>query len=66
LGSYDKSIADYDDSLKLYPQDAWVLYGRGVAKIRKNKVAEGEADMAAAAALWPPIAEEFKRRGIAP
>ena len=43
-----------------------MLYGRGVAKIRKNKVAEGEADMAAAAALWPPIAEEFKRRGIAP
>jgi tetratricopeptide (TPR) repeat protein len=66
LGNYDKSIADYDDSLKLYPQDAWVLYGRGVAKIRENKVTEGEADMAAAAALWPPIAEEFKRRGIAP
>jgi len=66
LGDYDKSIADYDDSLKLYPQDAWVLYGRGVAKIRENKLTEGEADTAAATALWPPIAEDFKRRGIAP
>jgi tetratricopeptide (TPR) repeat protein/predicted aspartyl protease len=66
LGNYGKSIADYDNSLKLYPQDAWVLYGRGVAKIREKKLTEGEADIAAAAALWPPVAEEFKRRGIAP
>jgi tetratricopeptide (TPR) repeat protein len=66
LGEYDKSIADYDDSLKLYPADAWALYGRGVAKARKQQAAEGETDMAAASSLWPPIADEFKRRGIAP
>jgi predicted aspartyl protease/tetratricopeptide (TPR) repeat protein len=66
LGDYDKSIADYDESLKLIPKSAWSLYGRGVAKSRKNKPAEGAADMAAATAIWPPIADEFKRRGITP
>jgi tetratricopeptide (TPR) repeat protein len=66
LGDYDKSIADYDDSLKLAPKDAWSLYGRGVAKLRKKKLAEGEADMAEAVKLWPKIADEFTRRGIAP
>jgi tetratricopeptide (TPR) repeat protein len=66
LGDYDKSIADYDDSLKLTPKNAWSLYGRGVAKLRKKKIAEGEADMGAATALWAPIENEFKRRGIAP
>ena len=66
LGDYDKAIADYDKSLKLYPRDAWVLYGRGIAKIRNNQAAEGEADEAAATALWPTIAEEFERHGMAP
>jgi tetratricopeptide (TPR) repeat protein/predicted aspartyl protease len=66
LGEYRKSIADYDESLNLYPQDPWVLYGRGVARIRNDEAAAGEADTAAATALWPAIAEEFKRHGIAP
>jgi tetratricopeptide (TPR) repeat protein/predicted aspartyl protease len=66
LGDYDRSIADYDDSLKLAPKNAWSLYGRGVAKMRKHKVPEGEADIAAASAIWPEIGEEFTRRGIIP
>jgi tetratricopeptide (TPR) repeat protein len=66
LGDYGKSIANYDDSLRLYPQDPWVLYGRGMAKLRNDKPTEGEADMTAATALWPAIADEFKRHGIAP
>jgi tetratricopeptide (TPR) repeat protein/predicted aspartyl protease len=66
LRDYDKSIADYDDSLKLIPKNAWSLYGRGVAKTRKNRIAEGEADMAAATAIWAPVEEQFKRRGITP
>jgi tetratricopeptide (TPR) repeat protein/predicted aspartyl protease len=65
-GEYDKSLADYDDSMKLNPKDAWVLYGRGIDKVRQGKSAEGEADMAAATALWPPIEDEFKSHGIAP
>jgi len=48
----------------LNPKDAWSLYGRGVAKRRKQMNTEGGADMAQAAALWPRVAEEFARRGI--
>jgi tetratricopeptide (TPR) repeat protein/predicted aspartyl protease len=66
LRDYDKSIADYDASLKLYPNGAWSLYGRGVAKMRKNKAVEGETDIADAKKLWPKIDEEFTRRGITP
>jgi len=66
LGDYDKSIADYDDSLKLLPKDSWSLYGRGIAKIRKKQSADGEADIAAATAISSSIGEAFKRRGVVP
>ena len=66
LNEYAKAIADYDASLKLSPKNAWSLYGRGIAKIRENNSAEGQADMAQAAAITPNIAEQFKKRGIAP
>jgi hypothetical protein len=42
------------------------LYGRGIDKLRKHQTSAGEADMAQAAAIWPSVAEEFKRRGIVP
>ena len=66
LGDYDKAIADYDESLKLAPQLARSLYGRGVAKIRKQKASDGEADLARATALSGTVADEFKRHGISP
>jgi tetratricopeptide (TPR) repeat protein len=66
LGNYDKAVADYDDSLKLAPKNPWSLYGRGVAKIRMQKKADGEADLARATELSSTIAQEFQRRGIAP
>jgi tetratricopeptide (TPR) repeat protein len=66
LGDNDKAIADYDESLKLAPKDAVSLYGRGVAKIRKQKTADGEADLARATALSSTVADEFKRHGISP
>jgi tetratricopeptide (TPR) repeat protein/predicted aspartyl protease len=66
LGDNDKAIADYDQSLKLAPKNARSLYGRGVAKIRKQKAADGEADLARATALSSTVADEFKRHGITP
>jgi tetratricopeptide (TPR) repeat protein/predicted aspartyl protease len=66
LGDYDKSLADYDASLKIRPKDASALYGRGIDELRKKKPAEGEADMAAAVNIQPKIADEFGRRGITP
>ena len=66
MGDYDKSIADYDASLKINGKNAWSLYGRGIDKLRKQKTADGNADIAQATAAWPQIVEEFKRRGIVP
>jgi tetratricopeptide (TPR) repeat protein len=66
LGDYDKSIADFDDSLKSAPKNPEALYGRGVAEMRKHKTPEGQADLAEASKLRPNIAAEFSRRGISP
>jgi tetratricopeptide (TPR) repeat protein len=66
LGDVDHSIADFDAALKLQPQDAWALYGRGANESRRGNIAQAQLDMAAAIALWPAIADEFKKRGIPP
>lgn len=66
LGDYDKSIADYDASLKASPTDAASYYGRGIAKLREKKTSEGSADIAQALKLKPAIGDEFMRRGLIP
>ena len=66
LGDYNKAIDDFDDSLRLSPKNGWAIYGRGIAKLRKKKTAEGEADIAHALSQSPGVADEFKRRGIVP
>jgi tetratricopeptide (TPR) repeat protein/predicted aspartyl protease len=66
MGEYDKSIADYDASLKADPRNAWAWYGRGIAKLRTQRSAEGQADIAQATALSPKVAAEFGRHGIDP
>jgi tetratricopeptide (TPR) repeat protein len=66
LGSYDKSIADYDASLKIMAKNPWSLYGRGIDKLRRQQVAESQSDLNQATAIWPQVAEEFKRWGIVP
>ncbi len=66
MGDYDKSISDYDAALKISPKNPWSWYGRGIDKLRKQKISEGQADIAQATSIWPKIAEEFNRHGIAP
>jgi len=64
LGDYDKSIGDYDAALKINPQMPMALYGRGVAKIRKKQITEGEADIVNAERIAPKIAEQFEALGL--
>jgi tetratricopeptide (TPR) repeat protein/predicted aspartyl protease len=66
MGAYEKSIADYDASLKINAKNAWSLYGRGIDKLRKQDSSAGQADIAQATALSSQIGDEFNRRGIAP
>jgi formylglycine-generating enzyme required for sulfatase activity len=64
LGQFDKAIADYDNALRLDPKQATSLYGRGLAKRRKGDQGGGDADIAAAKALRPSIADDFAAQGI--
>ena len=66
LGDYDKSIGAYDAALQIRPRSAWTLYGRGLAKLKKNDRSGGDADIAAAIAVAPGVAEAYKRMGLAP
>lgn len=67
-GELDKAILDYDAALRMDPQMAGlklaaVLYGRGLAKQKQND-SGANADIAAAKALIPDIAEQFARNGV--
>jgi tetratricopeptide (TPR) repeat protein len=66
MGDYDKSIADFDASLKVAPKDASVLYCRGIDKLRKQKTSEGQADIAQATAISSEVAANLSRHGIFP
>ena len=65
-GDYRRALADFDADLKLQPKSARALYGRGVAKARMNKRAEGEEDIAAAETLAPQVGERYRHYGIIP
>jgi tetratricopeptide (TPR) repeat protein len=64
MGQWDKAIADYDEALKLSPKIAWSLYGRGIARRHKGLAAQGDADIAAAAAIDKELSDEAKKAGI--
>jgi tetratricopeptide (TPR) repeat protein len=65
-GRYDDAIADYDAALRIDPKKFASLYGRGMAKRRKQDVSGGNADIAAARHLRPEIAMDFARYGLNP
>ncbi len=65
-GKFPAAIADYDAALKIQARDAWWLYGRGIAQLRMQRAVAGNADLAAARAIWPAITARFAELGISP
>lgn len=65
-GDLPGSIADYDAALKLEPDQAASLFGRGVAKRRGGATAAGDADLAKARKLAPDIDKRFAGYGETP
>jgi hypothetical protein len=61
---WDAAIADYTAALKIEPKMPTALYGRGLAQLKKGNAGVGNADMAAANAVNPKIADEFSRYGV--
>ncbi len=66
MNDYDRSIADYDASLKINPKNVSSLYGRGIARLRKQQTAVGMADIESAEAIGPQTAQDLERWGITP
>lgn len=66
IGAFDKATADYDAALARVPGMAWSLYGRGVARVKLGRKAEGEADIAAATKADAKVPERAKKLGIVP
>ena len=62
-GAFPQAIADYSAAIAKDKQDAYSLYGRGVAKLKSGDIDGGNADMAAAKAIQPDIANAYVRYG---
>ncbi len=61
---YDKAISDFNDTLELQPRLARAIYARGLARIAKG--GDGSADLKAALALEPKVAQVFRDVGLGP
>ena len=64
IGVPRNAIADFDAALRIETRKASSMYGRGIAKLRTGNTAGGNADVNAAKAIEPRIAEEFAAIGI--
>jgi tetratricopeptide (TPR) repeat protein len=60
---FDGAIADYTEVLRLAPQNAAALRGRGDAYVAKNDNGHAEADYSAALALDPTDVDVLSARG---
>jgi tetratricopeptide (TPR) repeat protein len=64
LKRYDAAIADYSSELRTQPDDPYSLFGRGTARHIKGDLRMGDADIVAAEAIKPDIADHMARLGI--
>jgi tetratricopeptide (TPR) repeat protein len=65
-GRFDVSITQFDSALHTAPKLPSSLYGRGIDELRLGKTSAGEADIAAASALAPHLAEQMRVWGVNP
>lgn len=61
-----RAYADYAHAVELAPKYASGLFGRGVSQRRLGRTADGDADIAAAKAIDPKIAETYAKNGVTP
>jgi tetratricopeptide (TPR) repeat protein len=66
LKQYEAAIADYNAALRIDPGNPYSLFGRGVARRMRGNSSGGEADIAAAKAAKPDIADEMAKLGVRP
>jgi tetratricopeptide (TPR) repeat protein len=59
------AVSEFNRSLKLRPDAAWSLYGRGLARMRQGDADAGRADLEAARKLELTIDADVQRAGVA-
>src|SRR5579859_1021318 len=64
MGRIDEAIAQYTAAIRLQPRAAQAFYCRGLAELKNGMKAQGDADIAAALAIAPAIAADYKRFGL--
>lgn len=64
MARYREAIGTYDDALRIRPNVAASLYGRGVAKRRAGDTQGGDADLRAARKIDASIAGKFAKYGV--
>jgi tetratricopeptide (TPR) repeat protein len=62
-GEYQRAVDEFTLVLQLAPQDPLVLFRRGEALLKTGNVGAANADIAAARAIKPDIAEAIDRAG---
>ncbi|MGC8517380.1 MAG: aspartyl protease family protein [Steroidobacteraceae bacterium] len=66
LGELRRAIASDDQALRMQPQLAAALYGRGLAELRAQQVAIGRADLTAATKIDPDVTRLFAHMHLMP
>lgn len=64
LGNWPAALADYEQGLKALPSNSAARYGRGLALTKMGRIAQGRADIIAALAADPNVAEYYRRVGL--
>jgi tetratricopeptide (TPR) repeat protein len=64
MGQLDSAIEDYSSALRIEPQMASALYGRGLARLKKGDAAGGNADVAEAKKLETTVVDDFSNYGV--
>jgi tetratricopeptide (TPR) repeat protein len=64
MGQFDSAIEDYSSALRIEPNMASALYGRGLARLKKGDTTGGNADVAAAKRVEAKIADDFSHYGV--
>ena len=64
MRQYDRAIADYDEAIRLDPNNAVVVYARGAAYMDKGQYDRAIADYDQAIRLDPNNAVVFSARGL--
>lgn len=63
---FQAALTDYDAALMEYPNNPYMTYGRGVARVRLGQTAEGQADIAFARAQTADVASYYNPYGVEP